>query len=406
MGALLETDQMLARCAAEIEERQAFVNGIIESSAGQDLTDEKLELVTRARDRIAAIERQMGPLMEMRQISGTSADRIRQIAQFMQGDRGPTLDVEYRSAGEYALDMWRAGLGQEDAKDRLTRWAMKPENRAASHQTTADNVGLIPTPIVGPVINFIDAARPVVGLLGPRQLPGINFSRPKVTQHTTVGVQAAEKNELVSQKMTIGKLAVTPTTIGGYVNVSRQDIDWSQPSVMDLIINDLAAQYAIMTEQTAVQAFYAGGTAGGTIPATPTGDVVAGQFWAAAASVYTAVRGAGTIFAACSPDVLTELGPLFQPVNPMNQQGEGFRAVSFGQGVAGYISGIPIVVTSGFAAAKSLMVLSTAAAEVYEDRIGSLSVVEPSVLGVQVAYAGLFADLITQATGIVKVTVT
>jgi hypothetical protein len=43
---------------------------------------------------------------------------------------------------------------------------------------------------------------------------------------------------------------------------------------------------------------------------------------------------------------------------------------------------------------------------VYEDRIGSLQVVEPSVLGVQVAYAGYFASLIVEATGIVKVTVT
>jgi hypothetical protein len=206
--------------------------------------------------------------------------------------------------------------------------------------------------------------------------------------------------------MTITKLTVAPTTLGGYVNVSRQDIDWTQPAVMDIVITDLAAQYAIQTEATAVQAFYTGATQGGTIPATPTGDVVAGQFWAAAANVYTAVRGQGTLFAACSPDVLTELGPLFQPVNPMNQQGEGFRAANFGQGLAGYVSGVPVIVSSGFAANKSLLLLSTAAAEVYEDRIGSLQVVEPSVLGVQVAYAGLFASLIAQATGIVKVTVT
>jgi hypothetical protein len=49
--------------------------------------------------------------------------------------------------------------------------------------------------------------------------------------------------------------------------------------------------------------------------------------------------------------------------------------------------------------------MSTAAAEVYEDRIGSLSVVEPSVLGVQVAYAGLFSPLTIEPLGIIKVTV-
>ena len=54
-------------------------------------------------------------------------------------------------------------------------------------------------------------------------------------------------------------------------------------------------------------------------------------------------------------------------------------------------------------AALTMLVLSTAAAEVYEDRIGSLQVVEPSVLGVQVAYAGYFAASPVLPSGIIKV---
>jgi HK97 family phage major capsid protein len=400
MGA---TDQMLARYAAEIEERQAFIDGLVQAAGDGDLSPETAELVTEARKRMDTVQTMMQPLIESRRISDDSAQRVAEIARFMTGKPKPT-EVEYRSAGEYAIDMWRSSLGDDDAKQRLHRWGQ--ENRAAAHQTTTDNPGLIPSPIVGPVVNFIDAARPLVNALGPRQLPGTGFSRPKVTQHTAVAAQSAEKAELTSQKMIIGKLTVTPATLGGYVNVSRQDIDWSQPQVMDIVINDLAAQYAILTEGTAVQFFYGTATAGGTIPATPTGDQVAGQFWAAASSVYTATKGQGTVIAVASPDVLGSLGPLFQPVNPTNSQGEGFRASSFGQGVAGSISGIPVIVTSGFGTTKRLMVMSTAAAEVYEDRIGSLSVVEPSVLGVQVAYAGYFAPLAVESTGIIKVTVT
>jgi hypothetical protein len=56
--------------------------------------------------------------------------------------------------------------------------------------------------------------------------------------------------------------------------------------------------------------------------------------------------------------------------------------------------------------ADTMIVMSTAAAEVYEDRIGALQVVEPSVLGIQVAYAGYFANLTLQPEGIVKVTKT
>jgi HK97 family phage major capsid protein len=389
---------------AEIEERQAFIDNLVTAADGKDLSDEQLELVTRARTRIEDINKQMGPLEDARRISADSHERMKSLVAFMSESDNKPKDVEYRSAGEYVIDMWKSGLGGNAGNDATRR--LEIYNRAASHQTTGDNPGLLPTPILGPVVNFIDAARPLVSALGPRQLPGTGFSRPKVTQHTAVGAQSAEKAELVSQKMTIGKLTVTPATIGGYVNVSRQDIDWAQPSIMDLVITDLAAQYAITTEATAVQAFYTGGSTGPTIPATPTGDVVAANFWTAAASVYTATKGQGRVLAVASPDVLGILGPLFQPVNPMNQQGEGFSAGSFGLGAAGSISGIPVYVTAGFGAAKRLIVMSTAAGEVYEDRIGALQVVEPSVLGVQVAYAGYFASLIVEAAGIVKVTVT
>jgi hypothetical protein len=264
----------------------------------------------------------------------------------------------------------------------------------------------LPVPILGPVINFIDAARPVIAALGPRQLPGTGFGRPKVTQHTSVDVQSAEKAELVSQKMTITKLTVSPLTYGGYVNVSRQDIDWTQPAVMDIVVGDLAAQYAIKTEAVAVQAFYAGGTAGAvSIPGTPSADNVANAFWGAAGQVYNATKGQGRLIAAASPDVLGTLGGLFAPVNPIDSQSPGFSASTLGQGIMGSIGGIPVYVTSGFGTTKRLMIMSTAAAEFYEDRIGSLQVVEPSVLGVQVAYAGYAAPLVVEAGGIIKVTV-
>jgi HK97 family phage major capsid protein len=398
-----QTDQMLAQYVAEIEERQQFVDGIFQAAGGKDLTDEQFEMVDDTRKRMSVINDKMAPLLEMRRISGDSAARVAEIAKYMSNTPGPPQAIEYRSAGEYIVDVWRSGLGVEEATQRLETYT-----RAASHQTTADNPGLIPTPILGPVVNFIDAARPLVSALGPRQIPSASFSRPKVTQHTTVAVQSAEKGELSSQKMTISKLAVTPSTYGGYVNVSRQDVDWSTPQVMDIVIQDLANQYAIVTEQVAVQAIYSGGSAsGGTIASgSATSDQVAAAIWTAAGRVYTATKGAGRLLVVCSPDVLGIIGPLFAPINPIDAQSTGFVASQYGQGILGAVSGVSVVVSAGFASTKQLMVMSTAAAEVYEDRIGSLQVVEPSVLGIQVAYAGYFADLIIEAAGIEKITVT
>jgi HK97 family phage major capsid protein len=398
MGA---TDQILARYVAEIEDRQQFIDSLVESSNGEDLSDEKLELVTEARNRIQKVNGLMQPLEEARRISGESAERIRQLAQYMQQQPGPPKEVEYRSAGEYVLDQWRAGLGDNDSRKRLEIF-----NRAAAHQTTADNPGLIPTPILGPVVNFIDASRPLVNALGPRQMPSQNWGRPKVTQHTSVTTQSAEKGELASQKMTITKLTGTAVTYGGYVNVSRQDVDFTQPGVMDIVIQDLAAQYAIQTESAAATAFAAAATAGTTLPTgANTSDQIAGALWAAAASIYSGTKGIGNVFAVVPTGLLGAWGSLFAPYGPMNQQGQGFSAANFSTGLAGVIAGIPVYVSTAIAA-NTALVLSSAAAECYEERIGSLQVVEPSVLGVQVAYAGYFTPMVIEATGIIKITKT
>jgi HK97 family phage major capsid protein len=398
------TDQMLARLVAESEEKQQFIDGLVEDAEkhGRDLNSQEMELATRARNRLEELNNQIRPLKEMRQFDVDSRAMIAEIAPLMRDTQQERpREIEYRSAGDYALDMWRSGLGDAESKQRLDVY-----NRAASHQTTADSPGLIPTPILGPVVDFIDASRPLVNALGPRQLPGQNWSRPKVTVHTTVGVQSAEKAELTSQKMTITKLAATASTYGGYVNVSRQSIDFTQPGVMDLVITDLAAQYAIQTEAASATAFNAAATAGTVLPTGPNQPSdVSNALWAAAAAIYTGTKGAGTVFAVIPPGLLAIWGGMFPPVNPFNQQSPGFNAGNFGSGLMGQIAGIPIFCSPALSALPNYtsLVFSTAAAEVYEERIGSLQVVEPSVLGVQVAYAGYFTPMVIEPLGIIKV---
>jgi HK97 family phage major capsid protein len=394
-----QTDQMLARYGRELEERQAFIDGIVEDAetAGRDLNTQEMELLGRARDRINEINAQVGPLAESSRIAQESRDRMRELAPLLTPE-APQRDTEYRSAGAYVLDLWRARLGEDQARGRLEVY-----HRAAAHQTTGDNPGLLPEQILGPVVNFIDVARPLTNALGPRQLPSGSWSRPKVTQHTATAGQVGEKTELTSQKMVISKLPVSASTYGGYVNVSRQDIDWTQPSIMDLIINDLAGQYALDTENHDCSTLTAAAPAG---PTLPTGAVTAAEYsaalWGAAATVMPATGGQGSIIAVVPPELMPMIGPLFPPVGPTNAQSGGFTVAALASGLAGSVSGIPHYVSGGMAA-DTILVLSTAAAEAYEDRIGALQVVEPSVLGVQVAYAGYFAALVIEAAGLSKI---
>jgi HK97 family phage major capsid protein len=395
------TDQMLARLAGESDEKAQFVEQLVEAAEkdGRDLTSQELELVERSRQRQSELAEQMEPLREARRISGESADKIAEISRFMQQEGQPKAEVEYRSAGAYILDFWKARVGNGESLERLETY-----NRAAAHQTTADNPGLLPTPIVQPVINFIDFSRPLTTWLGPRQIPSNSWVRPKVTQHTNVATQpVGEKNELVSQKMTIAKQTVTANTYGGYVNVSRQDIDWSTPQIMDIVINDLAGKYGTVTEAALCAAAIAAAPTSTTIPTgAPTTAALSAALWKAAGELFAATAGQGRVAFFIAPDMLGLWGPLFAPVNPQNAQSPGFAAADFGTGAMGQIAGIPVYVSAGLAAGQ-MIVVSSAALEVYEDRIGSLQVIEPSVLGVQVAYAGYYTWLVVEPTGLQEI---
>ena len=403
-----QSDAMIARLEGELEERNAFIQGTIAAAedAGRDLSDNETELIKGAKARIDSLRSQLETLHDTRQVTMEARQRAAQVQTELhrmrrEVDAGP---VEYRSAGAYALDMYKSHLGDREAAERMEAF-----HRAAAHQKTSDNLGVIPDPVIGDVINFIDAARPIVNVLGPRSLPGATWHRPLVSQHSSVakqgtnGAAADEKTELVSQKMTISRLTANAVTYGGYVNVSRQNIDFSSPQIMDIIINDLAAQYAVETEAAAAAALAATATTAVGYGVTPTAATVAGALWKAAGTAYSAVKGQGRLVLAVAPDVLGTFGPLFAPVNPQNAQSSGFSAGSFGQGVLGNISGIEVVMSSGLGAGEAFL-FSTAAVEAYEQRIGTLQVTEPSVLGVQVAYAGYFTPLMINDDAVIPLT--
>lgn len=402
------SDAMLARLQAEIEERRTFMDGLVEAAqeGGRDLRPDEMELYTRASDRMRVLEGQMEPLREGARIALDSGRRSAELQEQFALARNPNLipgAVEYRSAGAWIGDYVRAtALRDDTAMHRLELF-----NRAAAHQTTVDNPGLLPERLLGTILGGLDTARPLVSAMGPQQLPAGSWSRPKITQHTQVGKQAAEKNELPSRKMIIGKIPLDGDTFGGYVNVSRQNVDWTQPQVVDIVIRDLTNEYGFETEEETGAVYLAAATAGPNVPAAPTAADWGNALWAAAGQLYAAMwavrQPVGRVVVAVSPDMLGLVGPLFAPINPVNAQSAGFTAAAFGEGTAGSVAGFSHVI-SGSLPASTALVISTNAAEVYEDRIGALQVVEPSVLGTQVAYAGYFSALVIEPTGVIKIT--
>jgi HK97 family phage major capsid protein len=400
MGA---TDAMLARLESDLEEKRNFQDQLIETAQreGRDLKPEEQELYERASDRMKVLEGQIGPLAEGARIAADSWRRSAELQKTLSIARNPDSPpkVEYRSAGEYIVDYAAASTGSRDAKERIDLYT-----RAAAHQTSPDNLGVIPEPISGPLLNFIDESRPMVNAIGITPMPGGRFNIPRVTQHTDTQKQTGEKAELASRKMLIDRVPITMDTYGGYVNVSRQDIDWSVPQIMDIVIADLAGQYAIDCETATGVTLKAGSTAQTPVlTASSTAAEVSAAIWKAVGTSYAATPGVNNFLLFVSPDMMGAIGPLFPGVNPTNAQSSGFSAANYGTGVMGSIAGVQVVMSYGLAAG-TILLLNAPAARCYEQRIGALSVTEPSVLGVQVAYAGYFQVAALVTTAIIKLT--
>jgi HK97 family phage major capsid protein len=308
----------------------------------------------------------------------------------------------WSSPGEYMHDIIHSHMGDMESRERIAR--------AIQNNITSDVPGLVPTPIVGELVNIIDASRPIVAALRSYSMPpyGSSFTRPKVVQHTLVGEQTAQKTELPSRKLTVNPITVNKMTLGGAIDVAFQVIDWTSPSALNAISTDLADQYAIQTETVAAGLITAAGTAN-TANAVPVATADAKGYITAIATA------AGKVYSGCkrfpdmiivSPDQWATLAsitdttgrPIMMAGAPMNSAG-GLRLT----GSAGSVLGLNLVVSPALPP-KSMFVVCSAFAEVYEDQKGALRVVEPKLLGWEIAYYGYFAGIVTENSAFVQLT--
>jgi hypothetical protein len=405
---------VLDRLAAQRAEQLAAMDAVLaQVGDDRDLVDAEKSLLMATQQRVEAIDAQielLAPLEAMKaaHVDALPAVRPDMVAATARRADGVDRPPEYRSTGHFLADYCRArgcqeGGGFGDPDPGALRRVQAIQARVVADQKTTDTTGILPTPIVGAVVSLIDSNRPLIASLGGAKglggIPGTTFSRPKVTQHTTVGQQttgANEKTQLSSQKMTITPVNFAKTTYGGTVDISRQDIDWTSPAAWDILVRDLAQVYAVQTETAVAAAFVtaATGTKPAALPAAPVlADWAKGLYTAAMHSYQAAFMMPDRVW--CSLDVWAALGSLVdvaRVVLPVDVTREmGAPGTSNLASFQGDIFGLPRIVAPTLPA-KTCIVGPSALYEVYEEVIGLLSVVEPSILGVQVAYGGYFAQ--------------
>ena len=256
-------------------------------------------------------------------------------------------------------------------------------------QKLADNPGIVPVPVVGGLVDQLTAARPFINSVANRPLPagGSTFNRPRITQHAAVGLQATEKTQLASQKLTIDALTVPKRTFGGTLDISFQDRDWTDPAILSIAVSDLAAVYANETDNAAADAFLAANTQ--TFVLADAGDAAATQaaILNASAAIYAAVkRMPDTLWV--SPDEWAKVAGLNTAQGTPQFPGLA-SATSMG---GGSVLGLRVVVDGNFAA-KTMIIGVADYTEHYEQPGSLLAVTEPTILGYTIAYYGYVADI-------------
>jgi hypothetical protein len=278
---------------------------------------------------------------------------------------------------------------------------------AAPDIVTTDTPGILPTPIVSPVYNNFIGRRPVVDAIGVKAMPagGKVFIRPEVTTHVSIGASIGEQSP-TGGTMVVFNNQVTKQIFGGYVNISEADIDWSDPAILSVVLDDMSRIYANATDNYAADQLVAGTS---QTEAFALADINKPEVWVAeiakaASTILTASNGNLPTHLFLAPDRWqTLLGlsddanrPLFPQVGPMNAFGD----LAPGQ-YNGNAFGLQVVVDRNFASGVAI-VADASGFELFEQQKGAISIDSPSTLSRTIAFRGYFAALMIDASKFVQ----
>jgi HK97 family phage prohead protease len=325
----------------------------------------------------------------------------------------PKRNFGMPSAGEYLAAYHIGGdtfRKVNEAYVEAARARQSALQAAAGDVLTTDTPGLLPVPVLGPVFQDLNYVRPVVAAIGARAMPdGGNsktFIRPTWTTHPSVAAQSPELDPVSATTPVIASNVVTKTTLAGQVTLSVQDIDFTSPAAMEIILRDLAGQYMLKSDDVAADAITSGASASGstwTVTANDPSTLIA-ALYDAATDILTATNFLpDTLFV--SPDVWQKLGAQLdgdkRPIFPyagaaglMGVNGMGTANITVANTFNPF--GLNLVADRNFAAG-TLYVARAQACEFYEQVRGLMSVEVPGTLGRTFSYYGYVATFIADA---------
>jgi HK97 family phage prohead protease len=325
----------------------------------------------------------------------------------------PKRKFDLPTAGEYLAAMHIGGETLRNVQQAVNDFTVANRSAfqaAAGDTLSSDTPGLLSQVVLGNVFEDLNYIRPVVAAVGARAMPdGGNqktFIRPTWTTHPSVGVQSPELSAVSATTPVIASNVIQKSTVSGQVTLSVQDVDFTSPAAMEIILRDLAGQYLLKTDDIAADAIAAGASASGStwsVTANDPSTLIAGLYDAATDILNATNFLPDHLFV--SADVWSKLGSQLdgdkRPIFPyagaaglMGVNGLGTANITVANTFNPF--GLNLVADRNFAAG-SLFVARGAAIEFYEQVRGILSVEVPSTLGRTFSYYGYVSTFIADS---------
>jgi hypothetical protein len=333
----------------------------------------------------------------------------------------PARKFNLPTPGEYFAAMHIGGTTFENvarATNEFVKSNQSALQAAAGDIATTDTPGLLPVPVLGPVFQDLNFIRPVVNAVGARAMPNNGasktFVRPTITTHTSVATQSSEFAAASATTMVIASNSVTKTTLAGQVTLSIQDVDFTDPASLNIILNDLVGQYMLASDNVAADAITAGATASGSTWTVSSTDP-SSLFNALYTASYNILTNTNFLPDHCfvDPNVWLYLGkqldgdkrPVFPYVGAAGLQGMNAAGTANITQMSTFNPfGLTLVADKNFAA-STLVVARGEAIEFYEQVRGLMSVELPSTLGRNFSYAGYVSTFIADSTQVQSIVI-
>jgi hypothetical protein len=316
------------------------------------------------------------------------------------------------STSEYIASYVRGGADFAQLNANIAQARIEAAPGTAPFINTESTPGILPEIITGSVYDGLNPIRPFVTAIGTRAMPtaGATFRRPKIVTRPVVTQQAAQFDDLNASTVSVSNSDISKLSFGTYVTVSEQDLDWSDPSSIDIILNQLAIAYGQATDNYAVDTCHAAISQTASVA-----DTASGADWVAA--IYDGARQISATsnylpthmvvtpasWAALASATDGSDRPVFPFVGAPNLMGQNAAGNSSATSWNGNPLGLVLVVDKNAPGSFMGHAAGPAAGfEFYEQQKGAISVEVPATMGRTIAFRGYAAAFMADATKFVK----